>query len=312
MEAGLHGSGIMSPSANTPESSTMRRRISDSTMRLVLGSKPSLRPASCTGWKLMPRTHLYFSAWRTISPISVSLTPRFTVQTRVVAEGRILGDADAVGVQHHVLDGPAACGGEDLQDLRMDGGLAARDLHQVGLAFASHQGVEHELDLAEAAMAVPLGRGIGEADGTGEIAGLVDLDDGQARMLLVVGAEAAIPGTAALGAGERRQRPVAGLEVLQGAPPVDRVVGHQGLHHAVLGTALGIIDAAVLLDDLGRHEAETGLAERGGLAEEEIRCGLARYAIVHALLPRRIITAAYRTRPRHTKWNRLKGPASVA
>ena len=165
---------------------------------------------------------------------------------------------------------------------------------------------------AEAAMAVPLGRGIGEAHRTGEVAGLVDLDDGQARMLLVVGAEAAIPRAAALGAGERRQRPVAGLEVFQRAPPVDRVVRHQGLHHAVLGAALGIVDAAVLLDDLGRHQAETGLAERGGLAEEEIRCRLARYAIVHALLPRRIITAAYRTRPRHTKWNRLKGPASVA
>ena len=139
-------------------------------------------------------------------------------------------------------------------------------------------------------MAVPLGRGIGEAHRAGEVAGLVDLDDGEARMLLVVGAEAAIPRAAALGAGERRQRPVAGLEVLQGAPPVDRVVRHQGLHHAVLGAALGIVDAAVLLDDLGRHQAETGLAERGGLAEEEIRCGLARYAVVHALLPRRIIT----------------------
>src|SRR4029453_7302346 len=165
----------MSPSANTPESSTMRRRISDSTMRLVLGSKPSLRPASCTGWKLMPRPPLYFTAGRTISPISPSLTPRFTVQTSVVemlrasrlakawrrmrvkaaprmffsassfgeriAEGRILGDADAVRVQHHVLDRTAARGGQDLQDLRMDGGLAARDLPQVGLPFASHPGV---------------------------------------------------------------------------------------------------------------------------------------------------------------------------
>ena len=229
-----------------------------------------------------------------------------------VAEGRVLGDADAVGVQHHVLDGTSPRGSEDVEDLRMDGGLAARDLHQVGFALAPHQGVEHELDLGQAAMAVPLGRGIGKAHRAGEVAGLVDLDDGEARMLLVVGAEAAIPRTAAFGFGERRQGPIARLEVFQGAPPVDRVVRHQGLHHAVLGAALGIVDAAVLLDDLGRHQAETGLAERGGLAEEEIRCGLARYAVVHALLPRRIITPAYRTRPRHTKWNRLKGPASVA
>src|SRR6185295_13565828 len=121
-----------------------------------------------------------------------------------------------------------------------------------------------------------------------------------------------IPRAAALGAGERRQRPVAGLEVFQGTPPVHRVVGHQGLHHAVLGAAFGIVDAAVLLDDLGRHQAEAGLAERGRLAEEEIGRRLALYAIVHARPPLRIIAAAYRTRPKQTKWKRLNGPISVA
>src|SRR5260370_32567487 len=100
-------------------------------------------------------------------------------------------------------------------------------------------------------------------------------------MLLVVGTEAAIPRAAALGAGVRLKGAVARLQVFEGAPPVDRIVRHQGLHHAVLGTALGIIDAALLLDDLGRHQAEAGLAQRGGLAEEEIGCRLTRYAIVH-------------------------------
>ena len=245
----------------------------------------------------MPRASRLASAWRRMRDsaaprrfLSADVVQRIELQVDLEArpelgqridEGRILGDADAVGVQHHVLDRPAACGGDDLEDLGMDGGLAARDLHQVGLAFARHQRVEHALDLGQAAVRVPLGRGVGEAHRAGEVAGLVDLDDGQAGMLLVVGAEAAIPRAAALGAGVRLQRPVARLQVFEGAPPVDRVVRHQGLHHAVLGTALGIIDAALLLDDLGRHQAEAGLAQGGGLAEEEIGRRLTRYAIVH-------------------------------
>src|SRR5262245_37775928 len=131
-------------------------------------------------------------------------------------------------------------------------------------------------------------------------------------MLLVVRAQPAIPRAAALGPGVRLQRTVAGLEVLQRAAPVDRIVRHQGLHNAVLGATLGIVDVAVFLDDLGRHQAEAGLAKRGRLAEKEIRRGLALYAVVHAVLPRRIISRAYRTRPKQTKWKRSKGPTSVA
>ena len=320
----------MSPSAKMPKSSTMRRRISDSTMRLRLGVE-ALVAAGILDRLEVDAAHALVGERmahdgadlvvvdaaldradqrrRDVARLEVGqrlaadarqrgaaqvlqrrVVQRIELQVDLEArpelgqridEGGILGDADAVGVQHHVLDRPAPRRGDDLEDLRMDGGLAARDLHQVGLAFARHQGVEHALDLGQAAMGVPLGRGIGEADRTGEVAGLVDLDDGQAGMLLVVGAEAAVPRTAALGAGVRRQGAVAGLQVFQRAPPVDRIVRHQGLHHAVLGTALGVVDAAVLLDDLGRHQAEAGLAQRGGLAEEEIGRGLTRYAIVH-------------------------------
>ena len=53
-------------------------------MRCALGSKPSLRPASWIGWKVTPRTQRLGSAWRTMSAISSSLTPFFTVTTRVV------------------------------------------------------------------------------------------------------------------------------------------------------------------------------------------------------------------------------------
>src|SRR5262249_37862123 len=152
-----------------------------------------------------------------------------------------------------------------------------------------------------AAMGGAPGRAVGKAHRAGEIAGLVDLDDGDAGMLLVIRTEAAIPRAAALGLGERRERPIAGLQVFERAAPVDGIIRHQGLHHAMLDAALGIVDAAVFLDDLGRHQREAGLAQRGGLTEKEIRRRLARYSVVHARPPLRIITTAYRTSPRQTK-----------
>ena len=164
----------------------------------------------------------------------------------------------------------------------MDGGFAAGNLYEVGHALAGDQRVQHALDLGQAAMTVPLGRGIGEADRAGEVAGFVDLDDRQAGMLLVVGAKPAVPWAAALGPGVRLKRPVAGLQILQCAPPVDGIVRHQRLHHAMLRAALGIVDATVFLDDLGRYQAKTGLAQGRRLAEKEIRGRLALDAVVHA------------------------------
>jgi hypothetical protein len=243
--------------------------------------------------------------------LQVDLEARLQLGQRI-DEGRILGNADAVRVQHDMANRTASCGRQNFEDLGMDGWLAARDLDQIGLALAGHQGIEHAFDFGQAAMRVTLGRRVGKADRTGEIAGLVDLDDGQAGMLLVVGAQPAIPGTPVVGARLRCQRPVAGLEIFEGAAPVDRIVGHQGLHHPVFGTALGIVDGAVFLDDLGRHETEAGLTKRCRLAEEEIGRRLAYYAVVHAPLLLRIMAAAYRSNPRQTTWNRLNGPITVA
>ena len=178
----------------------MRRRISDSTMRSRVLSKPSLRPASCTGWNVTPRTQRHSSAWRTISPISSSLTPRLTVTTSVVEmpwrsrfSSASCAHAPQVGaaqihqrvalerIELQIDFEPALALGqprdeirlramrmplvliitwrigraphrvEDGEELRMQRRLAARDLHQVGLAFARHQRVEHALDRRRAA-----------------------------------------------------------------------------------------------------------------------------------------------------------------
>jgi hypothetical protein len=46
-------------------------------------------------------------------------------------EGGVLGDADAVCVDHEVLDGAAFGGVEDFEELGVDGGFAAGDLDDV-------------------------------------------------------------------------------------------------------------------------------------------------------------------------------------
>ena len=77
-------------------------------------------------------------------------------------------------------------------------------------------------DLGERAVAALAHRTVGEADRAGQVARIVDLEDGDAAMLLVIGAEAAIPGAAALGARRVEQGAVArlDLEILGGIEAV--------------------------------------------------------------------------------------------
>src|SRR5215471_5966756 len=97
-------------------------------------------------------------------------------------------------------------------------------------------------------------RGIREADRASEVAVLVDLDQRQARMLLMVRAEAAIIGTAELGAALQGERTVAGLDVVLAQPPIGRVAGNERRLDAVLLAALLVPDLVVLDGDLGRHQ----------------------------------------------------------
>src|SRR5260370_1239510 len=218
MDSGLHGSGIMSSGPNTADSSTMRRRISESTTRSRSLSKFSLRPASCTGWKVTPRPY------------------------------RI----------------------ENGKEIRMQGRLAARQLHQVGLAFARDQRIEHPLDGGERQLLFPRRRGFREADRAGQVAVLVDLDQRQAGMLLVVGAEPAIVGATVFGMALPRQRAVARLEIILAELPIGGVGGDAGGLGTVLRTALLVPDLVVANLDLGRDQLDAGLAQRGGLAPEQI------------------------------------------
>ena len=97
--------------------------------------------------------------------------------------------------------GRALHGVEDGEEIRVDGRLAAGELDEIGLALACDQCVQHALDLGERPVAaVDVGR-IGKADRASEVAGFVDLDDREAAVLLVVGAQPAIERAAGFGAG---------------------------------------------------------------------------------------------------------------
>src|SRR5262245_25200620 len=93
-------------------------------------------------------------------------------------------------------------------------------------------------------------------------------------MLLMVRAQAAVERAAVLGAALQRERTVAGLQVVLAAQPVGRVGGDEGRLHAVAGAALLVPDLAVADLDLGRHQAEAGLAQGGGLAPEDVGANL--------------------------------------
>jgi len=70
----------------------------------------------------------------------------------------------------------------------VQGGLAAGELDYVGMAFVADYGVEHLFDLREVRNCWRWGRWR-LADGAAQVAVVADLDEGEAGMLFVVGAE---------------------------------------------------------------------------------------------------------------------------
>ena len=83
----------------------------------------------------------------------------------------------------------------------MDRRLAARQLHRLGLALGGDERVQHRLDLLErerVAVGLVAGARLGEADRAVEVAAGVDLDDPEAGVLGVLGADAAVARAAQL------------------------------------------------------------------------------------------------------------------
>ena len=110
-----------------------------------------------------------------------------------------VGEFDAVGGHLGVREAHLLGQAEGVEEARIDGGLAAGELHDAagdGLLVA--QRLEHFADGLEIRFVeVARGVGIGEADGAGEIAAIGQVDVGQAGVAGVEVAQAAIVGAAA-------------------------------------------------------------------------------------------------------------------
>lgn len=95
-------------------------------------------------------------------------------------------------------------------------------------------------------------------------------------MLLMVRAQPTIIGAAILGSPLKFQRDVAGFEKVALPAEISGIAGHMGEAHAVVRTALLIEDIVALNADLGWDEFVAEIAERSGLAVENIGPALTR------------------------------------
>ncbi len=205
------------------------------------------------------------------------------VRGQTLREGGVLRDADAVGVQHQVLDGALLRGIEDVPESRMDGWLAARDLHDVRLAFGRDDGIQHAFDVLEAAVGLAFRSRGGVTRGTAQVARIRHLDQGEARVLFVVGAHAAIVRAPPFHRGLVDETLLGWFdEDLAAAAIVFDVVRQQDLLAAVLRATLEHVHGFILENDLALDLAVTGGAEARGRVVEQVGADL----VGHAMIPR--------------------------
>jgi hypothetical protein len=147
-----------------------------------------------------------------------------------------------------------------------------RKSDDVGLAFVRDHGIEHPLDRRKVAEAGTMRAGLGVADRTTQVAVVGDLDQRQAAVLHVLGAQTtviraapALLGVEALRQFRRLDEDFARLAVVR------RVVGDQHALAAVLRAPLFEEYALVLDQDLRFDAAQARRAHRHGAVVEQVR-----------------------------------------
>jgi hypothetical protein len=147
-------------------------------------------------------------------------------------------------------------------------------LDYVGMAFVADDRVQHLFNLRESAELLALGAAGGVADGAAQVAVVADLDQREAGVLLVVGAEAAVVGASPLDGSVVDERHLGGLdEDFAAAAVVVDVVGDEDFFRTVLRAAFEEVDVVVLEDGLGFDFAVTGGADGDGYVVEEVGAG---------------------------------------
>jgi hypothetical protein len=131
----------------------------------------------------------------------------------------------------------------------MEGGLTTAELHHLRVPFGWDESFEHGVDLFQTQV-VPRS-GVGKASGTRQVAAGIDLDEGQAGVLLVLRAQSTIFGAPLLYLGGELQGNGPWLVVLQGVDLPLGISRDHGLEPAVIGTSLPHEDPVFLQMNLG-------------------------------------------------------------
>ncbi len=171
-----------------------------------------------------------------------------------------------VRVHHDKRDAASMCCTNKIDNLWMDGRLAAGELDDLGIAFCANVVVEHRFYFFQRQTEARLC--IREAERAVHIAGAVHFNDAQACVLLMVRTKAAIVRTTVLDRGTKCQRNRTGLiefgkiriglgiavdERLEGAA-VRTPLGH--IHFVVAQQDLGVDDPAAIRTDAASQLVE--------------------------------------------------------
>ncbi len=185
------------------------------------------------------------------------------------------GESEAVGVEVDRIDRARLGEIDHREDVLVDRGLAPGEHHHLGFALGGHERVEHGgalLDGDAVAVRTVLTQraGVGEADRAVQVAAGVDLDDAQAGVLLVLGAQPTVRGTTVLHLGLGPQRPGTGLvEPLHGHVHL-RVAVDPGLELPVLRAPLAQEHLVVAGVDLGVDGLLAHRTDGSGELEEHL------------------------------------------
>ena len=162
--------------------------------------------------------------------------------------------------------------------------LAAGKVHNVRLAFVTHDRIQHFLDQRKRAVFRALRPAAGVAHGAAQVARVRKLHQGQAGMLFVVGAQSTIIWTAPLYRRVVNLRHLRWLEKhLATTPVVIHIIGHEDAFCAVFRTAFKQKHFVVLKDDFSFELAKTVRADRHRDVIKQVRPDTLRH-VLHLLL----------------------------
>src|SRR5262249_30501347 len=189
----------------------------------------------------------------------------------LLGEAAVPAEAEPVRDDDDAADLGPAGDPDQVEDLRVRGRLAAREGDALAVALVGDHAVGDARGVLQ--RAVPPVLVVDDADRALEVAVVGHLDEGQAGVLLVVVAGAAVGRAAVLDGGGEAERLGAGARVGVGADVVGGVLGDQRLRRAARGAALLEVDAAVARDDVADEELQALRAGRGRLLDERLAGG---------------------------------------